>query len=55
MTDAAAEPRSTRRRWMPWIGAFLALVALAGVLRGFELDRFLALLAKADAPVKPVP
>ena len=49
MTDAAAEPRSTRRRWMPWIGAFLALVALAWVLRGFELDRFLALLAKADA------
>ncbi|MBA3516899.1 MAG: flippase-like domain-containing protein, partial [Rhizobiales bacterium] len=38
-----------RRRWLPWIGGLLGIAALAWVLRGFDLDRFLAILAGADA------
>lgn len=50
MTDAAAiEPRAgRRRRWLRWVGALVGVAALAWVLRGFDLDRFLATLAGAD-------
>jgi len=48
VTDiAAARPRAWRR-WLPWIGALVGVAALAWVLRGFDLDRFLATLAGAD-------
>ena len=47
MSDATAE--SHNRNWLPWIGGFLGIAALAWVLRGFDLDRFLAVLADADA------
>ncbi len=42
----AASPRW--RRWLPWLGAFLGVAALAWVLRGFDLGRFRAVLAGAD-------
>lgn len=48
MTEAFAK---TRRRgsWLPWLGGLLGIAALAWVLRGFDLDRFLAVLAGADS------
>ncbi|MEP7282391.1 MAG: hypothetical protein ABI696_10475 [Rubrivivax sp.] len=36
------------RRWMPWIDGLLGVGPLAWVLRGFELDRFVATLAGSD-------
>ncbi len=33
---------------MPWLGALLGIAALTWVLRGFDLDRFVRLLADAD-------
>ncbi|MBA3520197.1 MAG: flippase-like domain-containing protein [Rhizobiales bacterium] len=48
MTDLVAASRN-RRRWLPWVGGLLGIAALAWVLRGFDLDRFLAVLAGADA------
>lgn len=43
---AAARPRW--RRWLPWLGAFIAAAALVWLLRRFDFDRFLAILADAD-------
>ena len=48
MSHTIAETRS-RRSWLPWVGGLLGIAALAWVLRGFDLDRFLAVLASADA------
>lgn len=39
-------------RLIPWIGAFVGLVVLAVVLRGFDLNRFRAIVA--DAGVFPI-
>ncbi len=36
------------RRWAPWISGALGVAALAWVLRGIDLHRFLAVLAGAD-------
>ena len=36
------------RRWLPWIGALIGIVALVWVLRGFDVDRFVATLAGAQ-------
>jgi len=47
VTDTATT-RSRWRRWGPWIGGAAGLAALAWVLRGIDLDRFLAVLAGAD-------
>lgn len=38
----------SRRRWFPWVGALLGIAALSWVMRGFDLDRFLEVLAGAD-------
>lgn len=35
-------------RWLPWIGGMLGLLALAWVLRRFDLDRFQSILSGAD-------
>jgi len=45
MTPAQA---GRRRRWLPWLGAFIGTVALVWVLRGFDIDRFAATLADAE-------
>ena len=37
------------RRWMPWVGSAAGVAALAWVPRGFDLGRFLGVLATADA------
>lgn len=47
MTEAAIG-RARWRRWAPWIGGALGVAALAWVLRGIDLNRFLAMLAGAD-------
>lgn len=47
MTETAIR-RARWRRWAPWIGGALGVAALAWVLRGIDLDRFLAALAGAD-------
>ncbi|MBX9592711.1 MAG: flippase-like domain-containing protein [Hyphomonadaceae bacterium] len=49
MSEAAASARGPGRRWLPWVGTLLGLAALAWVLRRFELNRFLAHVAEADA------
>lgn len=36
------------RRYLPWLGAFIGLAILAWVLRGFDFNHFLAILADAD-------
>ena len=36
------------RRWLPWLGAFIGVAVLAWLLRRFDFDRFLAILADAD-------
>ena len=36
------------RRWLPWVGALIGVATLAWLLRGFEFDRFFAILADAD-------
>jgi hypothetical protein len=49
VTGATIERRSTAfRRWLPWLGALIGVVALAWVLRGFDLNRFRAVTASAD-------
>ena len=45
----ALAPSRKPQRWLPWVGGLLGMAALAWVLRGFDLDRFLAVLAGADA------
>jgi uncharacterized membrane protein YbhN (UPF0104 family) len=48
--------RTQWQQWLPWIGALLGLTALAWVLRGFDLDRFRAILTNADTrPILLVP
>ena len=36
------------RRYLPWLGAFIGLTVLAWLLRRFDLDRFLGIVADAD-------
>jgi uncharacterized membrane protein YbhN (UPF0104 family) len=36
------------RRWFPWLGAVVGVAALAWLLRRFDFDAFLAILAGAD-------
>ncbi len=44
-----ASNHATRfRRWLPWLGALLGVVALGWVLRGLDLARFSAVVANAD-------
>ncbi len=40
--------RGGRERWLPWLGALVGIVALAWVLRGFDLQRFRVVLAQSD-------
>ena len=35
-------------RWLPWVGALLGAAALVWVLRGFDFNRFRAVIANAD-------
>ena len=50
MTGASIEtPRYTLRRWLPWLGALIGVAALAWVLRGFDLSRFLTIATGIDA------
>lgn len=35
-------------RWLPWLGGFLGLAALAWLLRGFDLHRFRVVIEGAD-------
>lgn len=37
------------RRWLPWVGGLVGLAAIAFMLRRVDFDRFLAVLAGADA------
>lgn len=46
MTEVAAGSRW--RRWWPWLGALVGIAALAWVLRRFDLNQFLDVLAGAD-------
>ena len=47
--NAAASVANRKwQRWLPWVGALLGIAALTWVLRKFDLDRFLATVAKAD-------
>lgn len=49
MTQAAAATAPGRaRRWLPWAGGLLGLIALAWVLRGFDFTRFRSIVAGAD-------
>ena len=49
MTQAAAVPApGGARRWLPWAGGLLGLLALAWVLRGVDFIRFRSILAGAD-------
>jgi glycosyltransferase 2 family protein len=48
MTRVVVTAAPVRRRWLPWVGALLGILALAWVLRGFDFDRFLQVLAEAD-------
>jgi len=36
------------RHWLPWLCVLIGVVTLTWILRGFEFDRFLAILAGAD-------
>ena len=47
MTDAATGVRR-QRRWLPWVGGLIGVGALAWLLRRFDPDRFLSVLAGAD-------
>ncbi len=40
---------SRSRRWLPWVGVLIGIATLAWILRGFDLDKFRAILAGADA------
>ena len=49
MTGATIKRRSNAfRRWLPWLGALIGVAALAWVLRGFDLNRFRAVVTSAD-------
>lgn len=49
MTRAAeAIPPDRARRWLPWVGGLLGLMALGWVMRGFDFDRFRGIVAGAD-------
>ena len=48
MADTRVVPRRFHR-WLPWIGALLGIGTLVWLLRRFDLDRFVAVLAAADA------
>ena len=47
----ANDPVATRwyHRWLPWTGALIGIGMLAWLLRRFDVDRFIAVLAGADA------
>jgi len=47
-TEGKPEGQPRWRRWLPWVGALVGAAVLAFVLRRFDLDRFLAVLAGAD-------
>lgn len=47
MTEAVAAGQT--RNWLPWLGGFLGIAALVWVLRRFDLERFLVILADVDA------
>ena len=49
MTQGAGvcAPRGARR-WLPWVGGLLGLLALAWVLRSFDFNRFRSILTGAD-------
>ena len=49
MTASVASPPPTgARRWLPWAGGLLGVVVLAWVVRGFDFNRFRAIVADAD-------
>ncbi len=49
MTPIAAATAPKRlRRWLPWAGGLLGVIALAWVLRGFDFTRFRSILAGAN-------
>ncbi len=49
MTQAAAATAPGRaRRWLPWAGGLLGLIALAWVMRGFDFTRFRSIVVGAD-------
>ena len=48
MTAAVAAGSPFWRRWLPWSGAVIGLVALAFVLQGFDLVRFRAVVENVD-------
>jgi uncharacterized membrane protein YbhN (UPF0104 family) len=49
VTGATIERRSNAfRRWLPWLGALIGVAALVWVLRGFDLNRFRAVITSAD-------
>src|SRR6266851_351676 len=47
VTDTVTGVRR-QRRWLPWAGGLIGAVTLAWLLRRFDLDRFLSVLAGAD-------
>jgi hypothetical protein len=46
MTPEQSAPLAPR--WLPWVGALLGAAALVWVLRGFDLNRFRAVIANAN-------
>src|SRR5713101_8235896 len=49
MTKSSASGPSPRwQRFLPWLGALIGLAVLAWLLRRFDFDRFLTILAEAD-------
>ena len=48
MTPASATTPGRAGRWLPWAGGLLGLIALAWVLRGFDVQRFRGIVAGAD-------
>lgn len=48
LPEPALREAGGRRRWLPWAGALIGLLALAWVARGFDLPRFRSILAGAD-------
>ncbi len=49
MTKSPASGPSPRwQRFLPWLGALIGLAVLAWLLRRFDFDRFLTILAEAD-------
>lgn len=48
MTEVVATLPKRTRRWLPWAGGLLGLVALVWVLQGFDFNRFRSILVGAD-------